>query len=197
VVLTREVADRARREDTEVACGEVGAFVRWRAAGVAGLGFVALFGEEVVRARELVRVVVRLVVFASDISVVRVDADKVRSRTLPPGTDKVVDDAWFTGLGRVERREGHLLMGLLRAWDGEGGVVLFSVACPLFPTAGFAGSAAAQHDFSSNTLVGMTQRTTSHVRQIIRKHVSYGRHDSAAPESSSRIDALSNWSITL
>jgi hypothetical protein len=104
-VLTPEGADGARREDTEVAFGEVGAFIRWRAAGVVGLGFATLLGEEVVRIRGPVRVVVvTLVVFVSDISVVRVDADKVRSRTFPPGTDKVVDDAWFTGFGRVGGR---------------------------------------------------------------------------------------------
>jgi hypothetical protein len=148
-VLTLEGADGARREDTEVAFGEVGAFIRWRAAGVAGLGFTMLFGEEVVRTRGLVRVVVTLVDFVSDISVVRVDADKVRSRTFPPGTDKVVDDAWLTGFGRVGGREE-------RTWDGEGGVVFFSVACPLFFTAGLAGSAAA-HGFSNHTLVGMSQ----------------------------------------
>jgi hypothetical protein len=93
-VRTREVAGGPGREDIEVACGDVDAFVRWRAIGVAGLRFAVLLGEEVVRVRGLVRVVVRLVVFASDISVARVDADKVRSRVLPPGTDRVVvDDA--------------------------------------------------------------------------------------------------------
>jgi hypothetical protein len=115
-VPTREVADGPDREDVEVPRGVVATFVRWRAIGVAGLRFAALLGEEVVRVRGPVLVIMRLVVFASDISVARVDADKVRSRTLPPGTDRVgVDDAGFTGFDRVETREGRLLMGFVRA----------------------------------------------------------------------------------
>ena len=157
-MVTRVVAAGGRREDPEVARGEVGAFVRWRATGDSGLRFVTLFDAEVVRVRGLVRVVVRLVVFVSDISVVRVDPDRVRSRTftLPPGTDKVVDDAGFTGFDRMEGREGHLRMGVVRAGGGKGGVVLLSVTCPLFPTVSLAGSAAAQRDFSNDTLVGVT-----------------------------------------
>ena len=156
VVVTRVGAAGARREDTELARGEAGAFVRWRATGDAGLRFVAIFDAEVVRVRGLVRVVVRLVVFVSDIFVVRVEPDKVRSRTLPPGTDKVVDDAEFTGFDRMRGREGHLLVGVVRAEGGEGGVVLLSVACLLFPTGGLAGSAAGQRDFSNDTLVRIT-----------------------------------------
>jgi hypothetical protein len=98
VVPTREVADGPDREDVEVPRGVVAAFVRWREIGVAGLRFAALLGEEVVRVRGPVRVVIRVVVFASDISVAGVDAVKVRSRTLTPGTDRVVvDNAGFTG----------------------------------------------------------------------------------------------------
>jgi hypothetical protein len=86
----------------------------------------------------------------------------------------------------------------VRAWDGEGGVIPFSVAYPLFPTAGLARSAAAKHGFNSYTLMGISQRTRRRVRQLIRKHAAHGGDDPATSKSSSRIDALSDWSsITL
>lgn len=77
------------REDTEVACDEVrtrdagdeegvvDTFVRCWVFAVGGL-FVTLFGADVVLARGPMREVVTLVVFVSDISVQRVDPDKVR-----------------------------------------------------------------------------------------------------------------------
>ena len=54
-----------------------------------------LFGAEVVRARGLMREVVTLLVFVSDISVQRVDPDKVRLRPELSGTERVVEDDGF------------------------------------------------------------------------------------------------------
>jgi hypothetical protein len=91
VAVPRVVAEVARREDTEVAwdevrtreagddVGVVDTFVRCWATAVAGL-LVALFGADVVLGRGLMRDVVTLFVFVSDISVQRVDPDKVRLR---------------------------------------------------------------------------------------------------------------------
>lgn len=85
VVAPRAVTVSVRREDTEVAGGEVGrrgtvdsaaCFVRWRGAG--GLGLETLFGADVVRARGVARVVVRLLAFVSGTFVLRVDPDTVR-----------------------------------------------------------------------------------------------------------------------
>lgn len=145
----RAAATGVRREDTEMVGGEVGrrgavdgigdvaCLVRWRGAG--GLRFATLLGADVVRARGVTRVVVRLLAFASGTLVLRVDPDTVRWRTLLPGTDNVA------GLDRTERREGGLLMGVVEiGGGGEGGVVVLSVARPLFAfVAGVAGSAAA------------------------------------------------------
>jgi hypothetical protein len=89
IAFTRVATEVVRFEDTEVVrdeggtrdagdcAGEVDTFVRWRGV-VAGLRFVALFGADVVRTRVLIRWVVGLLVFASDISVLRVDPDRVR-----------------------------------------------------------------------------------------------------------------------
>ncbi len=151
--VPRVVAARVRREDTEVVGGEVArratvdgtgyvdCLVRWR--GVGGLRFATLFGAEIVRTRGVARVVVRLLDFASGAFVLRVDPDTVRWRTLLPGTDNVVGEARVAGLDRTERREGGLLMGVVEVGGGEGGVVVLSVARPLFAfVAGVAGSAA-------------------------------------------------------
>jgi hypothetical protein len=106
VAFPRVVVEAVCREDTEVACDEVrtrdagdevgvvDTFVRWRATAVAGL-FVTLFGADVVLARGLMRDVVIPFVFVSDISVQRVDPDKVRLRPELSGTDRVVDDDCF------------------------------------------------------------------------------------------------------
>ncbi len=106
VEVTRVVAEVVCREDTEAACdevrtrdasdwtGEVDTFVRCWGTAVAGL-FVALFGTDVVRARGPLRDVVTLLVFVSDISVQRVDPDKVRLRPELSGTDNVVEDDGF------------------------------------------------------------------------------------------------------
>ena len=89
IAVPRVAAEVVRREDTEVPCDEVrtrdagdevgvvDSFVRWWAVAVAGL-FVTLFDADVVLARGLMRDVVTLFVFASDMSVQRVDPDKVR-----------------------------------------------------------------------------------------------------------------------
>ncbi len=161
----RAAAAGIRREDTEVVGGEVGrrgavnctgdvaCLVRWR--GVGGLRFATLFGADVVRARGATRVVVRLLPFASGTVVLRVDPDTVRWRTLFPGTDNVAGDAWLAGLDRTERREGGLLMGVVETGGGEGGVVVLSVARPLFAfMAGVTGSAAEKHGLSNRTSQG-------------------------------------------
>jgi len=88
---------------------------------VAGL-FGTLFGAEVVRARGLMREVVTLLVFVSDISVQRVDPDKVRLRPELSGTDKVVED---DGFDRRETREDVFLMAVV---GDVVGVVLLSAA---------------------------------------------------------------------
>ena len=84
------------------------------------------------------RDVVTLFVFASDISVQRVDPDKVRLRPELSGTDKVVDD---DGFDRMETREGGFLIGVV----GDGvGVVRLSAVWPLVLTVSLAGSEPAQ-----------------------------------------------------
>ena len=129
VVAPRIVAEVVCREETEVACDQVrtrdagdeaGAFVLWWATAVAGL-FVRLFGADVILARGLMRGVVTLFVFVSDISVQRVDPDKVRLRPEPSGTDRVVDD---DGFDRRETREGGFL---IEVGDGVGVVRLPAV----------------------------------------------------------------------
>jgi len=138
VAAPRAAAVSVRREDTEVVGGEVGrrgavdsvaCLVRWRGAG--GLGLETLFGADVVRARGVVRVVVRLPAFAS-------------------GTVNDPGDTWLAGLDRAERREGGLVMGVVEAGGGEGGVVVLSVGRPLFAfMAGVTGSAAENHRLSN------------------------------------------------
>jgi hypothetical protein len=95
------------------------------------------------------RDVVTLLAFASDISVQRVDPDKVRFRpklSETEGTDRVVE---VDGFERRETREGDFWMGVM----GDGvGVVLLSVAWLLFLTTGLAAPVAVQRDFSDNTL---------------------------------------------
>ena len=85
VAAPRVAVVSVRREDTEVAGGEVGrrgamdsvaCLVRWRGAGE--LGLATLFGADVVRARGVARGVVRLLAFVSDTFVLRVDPDTVR-----------------------------------------------------------------------------------------------------------------------
>lgn len=133
VAVTRVVVEDVRREDTEAArdeaggrdpgdwAGEVDTFVRWLGAVVVGL-FVTHFGADVVRARGLMREVVTLLVFVSDISVQRVDPDKVRLRPELSGTDKVVED---DGFDRREAREEVFWMALV---GDVVGVVLISAA---------------------------------------------------------------------
>ena len=89
------------------------------------------------------RGVVTLLVFVSDISVQRVDPDKVRLRPELSGTDRVVEDE---GFDRRETREGGFLIGVV---GGDVGVVLFSAAWFVFLTAGLT---ATQRDFSDNIL---------------------------------------------
>lgn len=203
----RAAATGVRREDTEMVGGEVGrrgavdgigdvaCLVRWRGAG--GLRFATLLGADVVRARGVTRVVVRLLAFASGTLVLRVDPDTVRWRTLLPGTDNVA------GLDRTERREGGLLMGVVEiGGGGEGGVVVLSVARPLFAfVAGVAGSAAVKHGLSNRA--SQENLGSRHTRRLICKHASYRRHDFPASEGCSRIDALSGrmrvtlwWELT-
>ncbi len=151
VAVTRVVAEVVCREDTDAACdegrtrdagddaGEIDTFVRCCGTAVAGL-FVTLFGAEVVRARGPMRDVVTLLGFVSDISVQRVDPDKVRLRPELSGTDRVVED---DGFDRRETREGGFLIGIV----GDGvGVVLLFVARLLFLAAGLAASVAARRD---------------------------------------------------
>ena len=132
VAATRVVVEDVRREDTEAAdeaggrdpgdwAGEVDTFVRWKGAVVAGL-FITLFGAEVVRTRGLMREVVTLLVFVSDISVQRVDPDKVRLRPELSGTDRVVEDDGF------DRRETREEVFLMAAVGDVVGVVLLSAA---------------------------------------------------------------------
>jgi hypothetical protein len=102
---------------------------------VVGL-FATLFGTDVVRTRGLTREVVTLLVFVSDISVHRVDPDKVRLRPTLSGTDRVVED---DGFDRREAREGAFLIGVV---GDDVGVVLLSVVWLLFLTAGLAVSVA-------------------------------------------------------
>ena len=86
------------------------------------------------------RDVVTLLVFVSDISVQRVDPDKVRLRPKPSGTDRVVDD---DGFDRIETREGGFLLGVV----GDGvGVVRLSAVLLLVLTASLAGSEPAQRN---------------------------------------------------
>jgi hypothetical protein len=115
---------------------------------VAGL-FATLFGADAVRARGLMRDVVTLLVFVSDISVQRVDPDKVRLRpelSGTEGTDRVVED---DGFDRRETREAGFLIGVM---GDRVGVVLLSAAWLLFLTAGLAAPVATQRDFSDKTL---------------------------------------------
>lgn len=133
VAVRRVVTEVVCREDTEGACDEVrtrdvgdvlgvvDTFVRWWATAVTGL-FVTLFGADVVLARGLMRDVVTLFVFVSDISVQRVDPDKVRLRPELSGTDRVVDD---DGFDRRETREGGFLIEVVG--DGVGVVRLSTV----------------------------------------------------------------------
>ena len=111
---------------------------------VAGL-FTTLFGTDVVRARGPMRDVVTLLAFVSDISVQRVDPDKVRLRPELSGTDRVVED---DGFDRRETREEVFLMGVV---GDDVGVVLLSSARLLFLTTGLAATVAAQH-ISDSTL---------------------------------------------
>lgn len=157
VAVRRVVAEVVRREDTEVVwdevrtreagddVGVVDTFVRWWAAAVTGL-FVTLLGADVVLARGLMRDVVTLFVFVSDISVQRVDPDKVRLRPELSGTDRVVDD---DGFDRRETREGGFLIGVV----GDGvGVVRLSVVWPLVLTVSLAGSEPVQHKSATENL---------------------------------------------
>jgi hypothetical protein len=112
---------------------------------VVGL-FATLFGTDVVRTRGLTREVVTLLVFVSDISVHRVDPDKVRLRPTLSGTDRVVED---DGFDRREAREGAFLIGVV---GDDVGVVLLSVVWLLFLTAGLAVSVATKRDFSEDTI---------------------------------------------
>jgi hypothetical protein len=136
VAVTRVVAEVVRREGAEVArdeavtrdagdwAGEVDTFVRWKGTAVAGL-FATLFGADAVRARGLMRDVVTLLAFVSDISVQRVDPDKVRFRPEllgTEGTDRVVED---DGFDRRETREGGFLVGVL---GDSVGVILLSAS---------------------------------------------------------------------
>ena len=116
VAVTRVVAEVVRREDTGAVRDEVGG----RDAGD-GAGEVDAF----VRWRGLMREVVRLLVFVSDISVMRVDPDKVRSRPKLPGTDKVVEE---DGFDRRETREECFLTEAMGDGGGKGGVVLLPAA---------------------------------------------------------------------
>jgi hypothetical protein len=89
------------------------------------------------------RDVVTLLAFVSDISVQRVDPDKVRfrpKRSETEGTDRVVEDDGF------ERRETREEVFLIRVVGDGVGVVLLSAAWLLFLTAGLAASVAAQRD---------------------------------------------------
>jgi hypothetical protein len=167
VAVPRVVTEVVCREDTEVACDEVrtrdagdevgvvDTFVRWWAAAVAGL-FVTLFGADVVLARGLMRDVVTLFVFVSDIAVQRVDPDNVRLRPKLSGTDRVVDD---DGFDRIETREGSFLLGVV----GDGvGVVRLSAVWLLVLTASLAGSEPAQR-----------KSVTEHLRNISTHHEAY------------------------
>lgn len=87
-----------------------------------------------------------LLVFVSDISVQRVDPDKVRLRPELSGTDRVVED---DGFDRSETREGGFLIEVV---GDDVGVVLLSAAWLLFLTAGLTVSGATKHDFSGDTL---------------------------------------------
>lgn len=167
VAVPRVVAEVICRGDTEVACDEVrtrdagddvgvvDTFVRWWATAVEGL-FVTLFGADVVLARGLMRDVVTLFVFVSDISVQRVDPDKVRLRPELSGTDRVVDDDCFD---RRETREGGFLIGVV----GDGvGVVRLSAVRLLVLTASLAGSEPAQR-----------KSATEHLGTISTHHEAY------------------------
>jgi hypothetical protein len=88
---------------------------------------------------------VTLLVFVSDISVQRVDPDKVRLRPELSGTDRVVEDE---GFDRRETREGGFLIEV----GDDVGVVLLSAAWLLFLTAGLAVSGTTKHDFNNDTL---------------------------------------------
>jgi hypothetical protein len=155
VAVPRVVAEVVCLEDTEVACddvrtrdageevGVVDTFVRWWAT--AGL-FVTLFGADVVLSRGLMRDVVTLFVFVSDISVQRVNPDKVRLRPELSGTDRVVDD---DGFDRIETREGGFLIEVV----GDGvGVVRLSAVRLLVLTASLAGSEPAQRKSATEHL---------------------------------------------
>jgi hypothetical protein len=133
IAVPRVVAEFVCREDTEVACDEVrtrdagdevgvvDTFVRGWEIAIAGL-FVTLFGADDVLARGLKRGVVTLFVFVSDISVQRVDPDKVRLRPELSGTNRVVDD---DGFDRRETREGGFFIEVVG--DGVGVVRLSAV----------------------------------------------------------------------
>ena len=157
VVVPRAVVEVVFREDTEVACDEVrtrdtgdevgvvDTFVRWWATAVAGL-FVTLFGADVVLARGLMRDVVTLFVFVSDISVQCVDPDKVRLRPELSGTDRVADD---DGFDRRETREGGFLIEVV----GDGvGVVRLSAVWLLVLTESPAGFEPAQRNLATEQL---------------------------------------------
>jgi hypothetical protein len=89
------------------------------------------------------RDVVTLFVLVSDISVQRVDPDKVRLRPELSGTDSVVDD---DGFDRRETREGGFLIGVV----GDGvGVVRLSAVRLLVLTVSLAGSEPAQRKLAT------------------------------------------------
>jgi hypothetical protein len=95
---------------------------------------------------------VGLLVFASDISVLRVDPDKVRLRTELSGTERVVED---DGFDRRETREEGFFIGVVRDGGGRGGVVVRSAGRPLISGTGCAASVsvAARCNFSKDELV--------------------------------------------
>ena len=120
------------RVDTEVACNEVRPHNAGDIAGVVdnfvltalpGL-FGTLFGTDVVLARGLMQDVVMLFAFVSvsDISMQRVDPDKVRLHPELSGTNRAVDD---DGFDRREMREGSFLIEVVG--DGVGVVRLSTV----------------------------------------------------------------------
>lgn len=165
VAVPRVVAEVVCREDTEVdevrtrdagdEVGVVDTFVRWWVTAAAGL-FVTLFGADVVLARGLMRDVVTLFVFVSDISVQRVDPDKVRLRPELSGTDRVVVD---DGFDRRETREGGFLIGVV----GDGvGVIRLSTVWLLVLTVSLAGSEPAQR-----------KSATEHLGNISTHHEAY------------------------
>jgi len=119
-VVTEVACNDVRTRDAGDIAGVVDNFVLTAVPGLFG----TLFGTDVVLARGLMRDVVTLFAFVSvsDISVQRVDPDKVRLRPELSGTDRAVDD---DGFDRRETREGGFLIEVVG--DGVGVVRLSAV----------------------------------------------------------------------